>query len=399
MSKTPSIAVIPSGYKGGVEGVDGKVYSVLPTNGDADLEFTRNCVATRVNQNGLIEEVLYNVPRLDYSDGGCPSLLLEPQRTNVISYSDPKSSSELLGQNNILSEAFISFDWGIGLDSAISFEGDDSVTKFVYFTNTTFDNTQTFSFFVRMDDGSKPIVGTNTGSGDFRIISQGSVSPSEIKYEEFNNSVWRVSVDYDYTAVGSSGIIKYTTQSDKGFKVSAFQLEEGSYATSYIPTDGGVVTRFKDQASKDNLESYINSSEGVLYAEISALAQLTDSRIISLNNGTSDYYVWLNYSNVSNKIRCVYGFLGSNSADFQTTFYDTTQKNKIAFSWKQNQFKFFVNGSKISEQLEGDAMPTSALNKLEFSRPIGTENMSGKVKDLRVYNEALTDAELITLTQ
>ena len=83
MSKTPSIAVIPSGYKGGVEGVDGKVYSVLPTNGDADLEFTRNCVATRINQNGLIEEVLYNVPRLDYSDGGCPSLLLEPQRTNV----------------------------------------------------------------------------------------------------------------------------------------------------------------------------------------------------------------------------------------------------------------------------------------------------------------------------
>ena len=87
MSKTPSIAVIPSGYKGGVSGVDGTVYSVLPTNGDADLDFTRNCTATRVNQNGLLEEVGLNVPRLDYSDGGCPSLLFEPQTTNLFSNS------------------------------------------------------------------------------------------------------------------------------------------------------------------------------------------------------------------------------------------------------------------------------------------------------------------------
>ena len=72
----PSIAMIPSGYKAN------KLYSVLPTNGDGDFTTTRNTVATRVNENGLIEEVASNVPRLDYSDGGCPSLLLEPTSTN-----------------------------------------------------------------------------------------------------------------------------------------------------------------------------------------------------------------------------------------------------------------------------------------------------------------------------
>ena len=82
MATTPSIAMIPSGYK------DEKVYSVLPTNGDGDFTFARTSTATRVNNNGLIEEVAANVPRLDYSDGACPSLLLEPTSTNLIQYSE-----------------------------------------------------------------------------------------------------------------------------------------------------------------------------------------------------------------------------------------------------------------------------------------------------------------------
>ena len=82
MATTPSIAMIPSGYK------DEKVYSVLPTNGDGDFTFARTSTATRVNSNGLIEEVGINKPRLDYSDGACPSLLLEPTSTNKIQYSE-----------------------------------------------------------------------------------------------------------------------------------------------------------------------------------------------------------------------------------------------------------------------------------------------------------------------
>ena len=73
----PTLTMIPSGYKAG------KLYSVLPTNGDGDFTTSRSSSATRVNKSGLIETVLSNVPRLDYSDGSCPSLLLEPQSTNL----------------------------------------------------------------------------------------------------------------------------------------------------------------------------------------------------------------------------------------------------------------------------------------------------------------------------
>jgi hypothetical protein len=67
----PTLAMIPSGYKAG------KVYSVLPVNGDGDFStFTRAGQATRVNQSGFIETVDANIPRLDYTNGGCPVLLI-----------------------------------------------------------------------------------------------------------------------------------------------------------------------------------------------------------------------------------------------------------------------------------------------------------------------------------
>ena len=83
----PSLAMIPSGYK------DGKVYSVLPSNGDGDFTFSRGSNATRVNKDGLIETITGDTPRLDYSDSSCPSLLLEPQSTNLIPYSEDFSNA------------------------------------------------------------------------------------------------------------------------------------------------------------------------------------------------------------------------------------------------------------------------------------------------------------------
>ena len=73
-----SIVITPNGTKAG------KLYAVKPTDGSGDLTVTRATSATRVNASGVIETVGANVPRLDYSNGTCPSILVEPQRTNVL---------------------------------------------------------------------------------------------------------------------------------------------------------------------------------------------------------------------------------------------------------------------------------------------------------------------------
>jgi hypothetical protein len=85
----PSLAMIPSGYK------DGTLYSPVPNTSVGDFDVSRGSLATRVNKNGLIETVVGDdTPRLDYTDGGCPVLLTEPQSTNKIAYSEDFSDSE-----------------------------------------------------------------------------------------------------------------------------------------------------------------------------------------------------------------------------------------------------------------------------------------------------------------
>ena len=78
----PKLALIPSAQ-------GSKFYSVLPSSGVGDFDFTRSGSATRINSQGLIESVANGVSRLNYPmiDGvvkGCPHHILEPQRTQLI---------------------------------------------------------------------------------------------------------------------------------------------------------------------------------------------------------------------------------------------------------------------------------------------------------------------------
>ena len=87
-----SLVQIPSGYKSGT------LYNVLPNDADGDFDFTRGSTATRVDENGLIETIATGTPRLNYPllDGVVqdnPTLLLEPQRTNLFNYSEEFSNS------------------------------------------------------------------------------------------------------------------------------------------------------------------------------------------------------------------------------------------------------------------------------------------------------------------
>ena len=73
----------PSGVKAGT------AYGVIPNSASADFSsFVSDTDGTRVDKNGFITDVEANVPRIDYTGGGCPSLLLEEESTNYLKYSE-----------------------------------------------------------------------------------------------------------------------------------------------------------------------------------------------------------------------------------------------------------------------------------------------------------------------
>ena len=93
--------------------------------------------------------------------------------------------------------------------------------------------------------------------------------------------VMNTETGYVFTGDGISGLYAYGTQTELGT------------GTSYIPTDGAAATR--NQELCVDATPVINSEEGTLCAEISALTNGGCTRTLSLNSGTSSVIVMIRY--------------------------------------------------------------------------------------------------------
>ena len=173
------------------------------------------------------------------------------------------------------------------------------------------------------------------------------------------------------------------------------QLEQLSYATSYIPTNGSTVTRNQEICNNSGTVNDFNSEEGVLYAEIAALADDLTNRFISLTDGTDNNSVTIFYGGVSNRIRTEIKSGAVTQANLSTTSYPITNYNKIAVKYKGNDFALWVNGVEVATDTSGST--PIGLNDLSFNRA-NILDFYGKTKNLKVFKRALTDTELYLLT-
>lgn len=224
-----SIVVTPNGFKAG------KLYAVK----GADLTVTRATTATRVNANGLIETVSSNVPRIDYSSGGCPSILVEPQKTNLALYSEDVSNLIWLKVN------FLGFSSNAGVApngtntaDAIYANLTSSILRQVI--NVTAGQQYTFSVYLKKLDGSPNSV--------LRIEDQlPPYNSTSLDYTPTNE--WQ---KFSVTRTVGVGVSQVTIDlfpdsvSNGSVLFWGAQLELSSYATSYIPTTSASVTRNAD---------------------------------------------------------------------------------------------------------------------------------------------------------
>ena len=76
-----SLMITPNAFNSGV------IYDVLPNTPLGDMDFARNSLAMRVANNQLLETNSPDEPRLDFTGNNCPTWLVEPERTNLCTYS------------------------------------------------------------------------------------------------------------------------------------------------------------------------------------------------------------------------------------------------------------------------------------------------------------------------
>ena len=366
-----------------------------------EFDFTRATSATRINKSGLIELVDNNIARIDFTGSSDGHLLIEKESTNLITFSEDLevSSGGTSRQNNATTTA----------SSLPSPDGGTNAFTFVY--DGTFnasikkqiavsaDEVITFSVFIKKTEETNFSGDSKCQIGIFNNVVSTETTPLGNALNAATIGEW---VRYSVTATADSdgGNVVPNIRCDEAaqFDVFGWQLENNSFATSYIPTSGSTVTRNTETCLDSGTSQDFNSLEGVLYCEIAGLADGHINRNIAISDGTTSNTaeVFLQAAEGNIKFR----LKASGTADVQGTIpaNDQLAFNKCAFKYKSGESSFFINGVKVREDTDTFNL-SGSLSELNFSAGNSATNLfEGKVREVRVYTKALTEAELITLT-
>ena len=343
--------------------------------------------------------VLIDLPRINYdANGENGALLLEPSRANIITNSEYLGGSDWIKSGNGASSVPV-----ITSNAAISPEGVQNATRvdldlnggtssgdwsWVYQNFTSTGNDETFSMYIKAVDASN--VGKVIAFGAVSFTAQ-SLTADWVRIESTSSAAVG-GYGNGFRLRGTEG-----TSDTASFYVFGIQHEQNAtYPTSYIPTMGTAQTRAADSCSVTGVGDILNDSEGTLFVEMSALANDQTSRRLSISDGTNNNRVMIGYSTGSNAVQFVLSDGGAVVVNSAHTLSDIKETAKIAFKYKLNDCEMYINGARVI--LDTTATMPSGLDVLGFYQGTTNENLFANVKQLAVFNEALSDSELATLT-
>lgn len=359
----------------------------------------------------LRTETRLNIPRIDYSLGGCPNILLEPQRTNLALQSSSfdnaswsKTASSVTANSTTSPSGILDADTYLA-DGGISQHRIEQTLNVVNATTYSWSvyakkNTNNFIQLTGFDSGFGTSVFANFDLNNGVVGSVGAGTTASIT--NVGNGWYRCAVNMTAITSGSSGVQVYLVTSASASRkelntlsTSVFlwgaQLEAGAYATSYIPTTTASVTRNADSITRNNIytNGLITASGGTWFVELRNNRVYTrDSSANGLSlNSVSGGNFQIRAGAASARILILKTDLGVNSIIY-TTLTDTV---KIAIKWNGSTADVFVNGVKV---VSATAFNTTLLQELAATGG----DVPKYINEMALFPTPLTDAQCLALT-
>jgi hypothetical protein len=352
-----------------------------------------------------------NTPRLDYTDSSCPALLLEPLRTNAVSQSEYFGAWTPNGLTIIDNDA--TSPEGVSNAAKLTLPSGSATKRIALGSMPVTSVARSYSFFVKSDDiTAVQLVHSGDLQGYARFnVSTGVVGSTGTKttsdIEDYGNGWYRIIANFDSTNAYGSTIYLYinddasggyggSTSAQGDLFVYGAQYEEGSYATSYIPTYGSSVSRVEDTYKKLGFGN--TSTEGTFFAEfeVKKIESANGQYMYGLGVGTTDlggFYAAASgaLSIISNgsKIQCYNNGYATSLFSFTPLIGDIV---KIAIRYDGTNVVGFVNG--VKQTIKTDNV-TGVKNTIRVNHG---EQSSHATKQLLYIPTALTDQEAIDLT-
>ena len=405
---------------------------------DPRITFTRGSIGTFVNKNGLIETAPANQPRFDYDpiSGECRGLLIEEQRTNIITNSTSATFGGSITGLSTTTDGSLAPDGNpaivyipttsatfhslgtltttlnldtIGIATGATYDvtfsawlKDYNNSDFsAYFVNAAFlsgaPNTN-ITYQLRL---ANPKDGTWTGgsvgtgwtrnyekvvrytNGWYRFIQssrytrQSNQNGLSFQIQIFNNRDTQT-----YRGDGTSGIYVWGPQVE-----TAVSPAQAPFETSYIPTSGSTVTRSPDLArlQEPYFSPFFNKFEGSVVANYNVNAPVDTGTLYNLNRTQTPFYI----GNRSDGTYQGYGVFQSISVDY-THRLTGQAANQRTFGGTGNIYTSgsLINNAKVCVSYDANKLKATcdASRSVSSVNRLGTNNQQQSITT-QVFNE------------
>jgi len=345
-----------------------------------------------------------NMPRVSYKDNSNGSLILEPQRSNLVTYSSDFSQ----WSNARTTDTANQITSPDGLNNGTLFEQQSGQTNAgsIYFSVSLSSGTYTQSIFAKKKDKDFIVCYSANAERTYFNLSNGTIgtiaSGNTAKIEDYGNGWYRCTITYTITS--GSVIAFYLSDSDNssvvtdsgGVYIYGAQLEVGSYPTTLINTSGSSVTRNADACSLTNVADKIGQTEGTMFVEINytPITLSSSFSVLYIGEGTYANAIYLSIEADGN----LYALAWKNGTREGIINMGALPQgiNKIALSYEIGSLVAFLNGVNKGSDTPS-ALPSS--NKVYLGQT-GTTTYLQKtnVLNAKLYNTRLSNSELAELT-
>lgn len=404
---------------------------------DPRITFSRPSAATRVSEDGMLETVIADRPRFNHtynsSNGTVKSLglLVEERRTNFILYSrsfesgwfhnDPTVGSGYATQIIENTPETLSPDGTYNAAKII--QANNGWQRILQGVTTSTNNRHTFSIFVKKGNSNQCVIectGNFNAGGRIRwnfdtetFSDYSPVNWSNLQFTKFPNQWYRLSGDFLATsASGTSGAVWFFPGLDyQGVPASpaaytyvyGFQLEEGPFPTSYIPTQASTVTRSGDLAFiKLPSTGWYNYAQGSLLLEHST---------VPYGPGINPGYpsIGFAHANGTSQSAIMYFFVKTNgSAQYlvRDEFIDQSGMSvsgapsaKVGFTYATNAFVLVRNGTQVATDNSGVVPQLIGSLVLGINDNNPALSLNACIGNVVYYPRALSSSQLQSLTK
>jgi hypothetical protein len=366
----------------------------LYTGAGPGVEVYRNSQATYFDQNGVLKFAGGDRPRFDHDPitGVCKGLLVEESRTNLLTYSTQLENAvwELSSGSNIAPNNAIAPDNTTTASSV-------SALAYIRQTPSSINNSTLYTFSVWLQSStneSQNVILTLEDNGNLSTVVASTTASI--------TSTWQ---RYSVTGTSASATNLFRVLVGAGrYNIWGPQLEQGGFATSYIPTLNAQVTRAADivQVNTNSFNTFYNPEQGTFYTRALPLSGAQAAAVLDIGDVNKSFHgIWKSGTGGDGSIGTSWNtfsnatFLSAGAqltqltANFVSVSGTGDSGARIAYSYSPLAYNTAVSGTLVT-QTTVSALPDINQSNLNF--------FNGHIQTIEYYNTQLPTTQLTALS-